>query len=89
MKETRDRCEGLSPRGSLKGMGFPTSRVLGDSLGAVPGIGHQFPGTEGPQIDGSILALGGAVKAKLRENSAVPARFERATCGSEDRCSIH
>ena len=35
--------------------------------------------------DGSILALGGAGTAKLRENSAVPARFERATCGSEDR----
>jgi len=34
-------------------------------------------------MDGSILALGGAGTAKLCENSAVPARFERATCGSE------
>jgi len=38
-----------------------------------------------PREVGSILALAWAETPRLSEFLAVPARFERATCGSEDR----
>lgn len=51
-------------------------------------IGHRFPCQFVAADRWQHSGNGKAESAKTSGFSAVPARFERATCGSEDRCSI-